>query len=429
MTRGRRARVGPLVALAALASMGPAAARGDDAATSLPSREPYVQVGLIWDQDSLVLVPAGGGQWRGSPSGKAVPAGARVTMALTTDGFAASWSQGGTRMSETFGARDTAWLIPVRRGDTTTWDGRSWRGEMKLFLSPRGKLTLADRLPLETYLLGVVPLEIGGLKDSVVEAGRAQAIAARSYTLFYMGRRGDEGFDLYGTVEDQVYGSVESERPMATHCVTQTRGRVALYRGAPIRANYCSTCGGITADVWEAWPTPPLDYLRGRLDTEGGGEAFCRPSPRFRWRQQWSADDFVEMVRRTAPPSGVTVPPGWPGRLLDVHVADRSRSGRVKTLIISGTAGDLTVPNHVLRQVLRQPTPASPILSSNLFKLGVRRDVTDGRVVSVVVSGAGSGHGVGLCQVGALGMARQGYTADQILTHYYSGIELKTLYH
>src|SRR5206468_664055 len=138
---------------------------------------------------------------------------------------------------------DTLWLgepedeMPVAE-QQLIWKGKSWRGQAKLFVNARHRLTLALRLPLESYLLGVVPGEIGSLSDSLLEAGRAQAIAARSYTLFYRGRRGDEGFDVYGTVEDQVYGPLESERVLATRCVKSTRGQLALYDDAPIRANY-----------------------------------------------------------------------------------------------------------------------------------------------------------------------------------------------
>jgi len=125
------------------------------------------------------------------------------------------------------------------------WNGSHWRGRFKLFMNQNGKLTVATRVTLERYLMGVVPGEIGALSDSLLEAGRAQAVAARSYTLFYRGRRGEQGFDLFATVEDQVYGASESERPLATRCVESTRGLVGLSHGAPIRANYCSTCGGI----------------------------------------------------------------------------------------------------------------------------------------------------------------------------------------
>ena len=126
-------------------------------------------------------------------------------------------------------------------------------------------------------LLGVVPGEIGGLSQALLEAGRAQAIAARAYTLYYRGRRAAEGFDLYGTVEDQVYGPVESERPLATQCVESTRGEVALHDGQPIRANYCADCGGITAEVWEAWPAAPAAYLGSRRDRDDGSD-FCTAS-------------------------------------------------------------------------------------------------------------------------------------------------------
>ena len=108
--------------------------------------------------------------------------------------------------------------------------------------APVSRLTLATRIGLEPYLLGVVPGEIGALRDSLLEAGRAQAIAARSYSLFYRGRRGAEGFDLYATVEDQLYSPVESERPLATRCVEGTRGIVCMADARPIRANWvCSS--------------------------------------------------------------------------------------------------------------------------------------------------------------------------------------------
>ncbi len=149
-------------------------------------------------------------------------------------------------------AGDTLWVGSgtLARGEAAPlqWNGGHWRGRFKVFLNPRGRLTVATRLPLERYLLGVVPGEIGALSDSLLEAGRAQAVAARSYTLFYRGRRASEGFDLFATVEDQLYSASEAEKPLATRCVESTRGLVGLSGGAPIRANYCSTCGGISAE-------------------------------------------------------------------------------------------------------------------------------------------------------------------------------------
>ena len=308
-----------------------------------------------------------------------------------------------------------------------TWNGVHWRGRFKLFMNQNGKLTVATRVTLERYLVGVVPGEIGALTDSLLEAGRAQAVAARSYTLFYRGRRGDQGFDLYATVEDQVYGASESERPLATRCVESTRGLVGLSHGAPIRANYCSTCGGITAEAWEAWPTGGYDYLTSHPDSGPKGDA-CALSSQFRWREEWTPREFAANLEKYAPQFGVPLPPGGVGEVRDVRVAERSVSGRVWRLDVETSTGLVSIPAYSLRQVLRRGGNPGSILRSNLFKIGVRRDATSMKPLAIVASGAGSGHGVGLCQTGALGMARTGAKGEDILARYYPGATLRRLY-
>ncbi|HEY6196723.1 MAG TPA: SpoIID/LytB domain-containing protein [Candidatus Eisenbacteria bacterium] len=326
---------------------------------------------------------------------------------------------------------DTLWVGSgtLARGEAPLlqWNGGHWRGRFKIFLNPRGRLTVATRLPLERYLLGVVPGEIGALSDSLLEAGRAQAVAARSYTLFYRARRASEGFDLFGTVEDQLYSAAEAEKPLATRCVESTRGLVGLSGGAPIRANYCSTCGGISAEAWEAWPTSTYDYLTSHADAGTAGD-YCASSPHYRWREEWSAHDFAANLTRFAPQFGVALPPGGVGELVDVRVMERSRSGRVWWLEVETTTGLVRIHAHVLRQVLRRGGNPGAILRSNLFKIAVRRDPDTHRALAVVASGAGSGHGVGLCQTGALAMARQGSRGEAILAHYYPGAALRRIY-
>ena len=220
------------------------------------------------------------------------------------------------------------------------------------------------------------------------------------------------------TVEDQVYGPVENEQPLATQCVESTAGEVALFAGAPIRANYHSTCGGITADVWEAWPTPPLPYLISHRDRDGDAD-FCASSPHHRWREEWKASEFLSSLRDFGPTYGVHLPAGGLGELLDVRVESRSRSGRVWWLVVQTSRGEVRIPAYSLRQVIRRPGNPAAILRSTLFKVDVRRDRQTRRALAVVVSGAGSGHGVGLCQTGALGMARAGRRGEEILRHYF----------
>ena len=328
-------------------------------------------------------------------------------------------------------ASDTLWVGSENfsRGESALiqWNGSHWRGRFKVFLNPRGRITVATRLPLERYLLGVVPGEIGALSDSLLEAGRAQAVAARSYTLFYKGRRGSEGFDLFATVEDQLYSPAEAERPLATRCVESSRGLVGLSGGAPIRANYCSTCGGMTAEAWEAWPTPTYDYLSSHADAGAGGD-FCARSPLYRWREEWTPREFTANLARFAPQFGVPLPRGGVGDLIDVRVAERSRSGRVWWLEVETTTGLIRIHAHSLRQMLRRGGNPTAILRSNLFKIAVRRDPSTRRALAVLASGAGSGHGVGLCQTGALAMARAGADARRILLHYYHDVDLERLY-
>lgn len=396
-----------------------------------PGSEPTIDVGLAWDLDSLVVLARGA---RVSPPGRAMihfsDGAVRVAVA---DGRLDWQFQDGGRVvrhePDEVASFDTLLILAesAPRGGPLVWNGRAWRGDFRIFPNPRGRLTLVVRLPLETYLLGVVPAEIGGLTKDLIEAGRAQAIAARSYTLFYRGRRASEGFDLYGTVEDQAYGPVESERPLATECVEQTRGKVALYDGQPIRANYCSTCGGVSAEVWEAWPAAALPYLESRRDG-GQGADFCASSPQYRWRERWSEEEFLDNLERFGPAQKLRLPPDGLGDLVDVRADARSRSGRVWRLIVRTTTGNVTIPSYAIRGVLRRGGNPGAILRSNLFKIDVRRHPVTGRVMEVLASGAGSGHGVGLCQTGALGMARAGAKAAEILGHYYPHSVLERLY-
>lgn len=400
--------------------------------------EPVIDVGLAIDLESIELTAGSHAMLEIRPDEMRR---SRGVVRVRLMGGEARWEnrRSGAASGEEgrLAVGDTLWLgNPDSPSDTLVrWNGKTWRGRFKIFLNPRGKLTLVARLPLESYLMGVVPGEIGALDPQLLEAGRAQAIAARSYTLFYLGRRAAEGFDLYGTVEDQVYGPFQGERPLATRCVETTRGMLALADGFPIRANYCSTCGGITAEVWEAWPADPVHYLVSHLDRSGGsagaeapGTDLCAASPQFRWREEWSAEEFMANLARFGPTFGVRLPASGPGRILDVRAERRSTSGRVWRLVVTTTTGEVTIPAYSLRQVMRRGGNAASILRSNLFKIDVRRDPSTRRALAVVASGAGSGHGVGLCQTGALGMARQGREAREILEHYYRGAEVKRLY-
>lgn len=398
---------------------------------SLPAEEPWITVGLAWDLNGVTIDPEGAAvvEWSDRRS-----LGGDDQLSVTLEGGGVAVRAVGRRVrwSARVAPGETLSVTPDE-GRAIRWNDQQWRGQFRIFTNPRGKLTLVTRLRLESYLAGVVPGEIGALGEEVIEAGRAQAIAARSYTLFYRGRRALEGFDVYATVEDQLYSPISGERPLASRCVESTRGQVALSQGRPVRANYYSTCGGITAEVWEAWPADPLPYLVSHRDRPAGaGEApaddYCYTSKHFRWEEEWPAAELLANLAEFCPPNGIPLPASRLGTLLDARVESRSRSGRVWRLVVETSAGPVVIPAWSLRQVLRRPGNRNAILRSTLFKMDVRRDPRTDRVISVVASGAGSGHGVGLCQVGALGMARLGRSAEDILRHYYRGAEIQRLY-
>lgn len=398
--------------------------------------EPAFDIGLAVDRETLTVAPVTSAtlSWRAPDGEKSAEVSGPVRLRVSgAQVLVEPMGQARAVPLAVLESRDTLWVgdASFERGEGArlAFNGSHWRGRFKVFLGPRGKLALATRLPLERYLQGVVPGEIGALRDSLLEAGRAQAIAARSYSLFYRGRRASEGFDLFATVEDQLYSPTEAEKPLATRCVETTRGQVSLFGDAPIRANYCSTCGGVTADVWEAWPTDSRGYLVSVADRDrdGDGGDHCALSPQYRWRESWPVEQFAATIARFAPPQNVPLPAAGIGEIRDVRVEARSHSGRVWRLRIETSTGPVVIPAYSLRQVLRRPGAGQPILRSTLFKIAVRRDAS-GHPVEVVASGAGSGHGVGLCQTGALAMAREGARAGEILSHYYRGTEVKRLY-
>ena len=124
-------------------------------------------------------------------------------------------------------------------------NGRSYRGRIEVRSSATA-FTVINELPLEEYLLGVVPNELGPEAFPELEALKAQAVAARTYIVRNMGQFSSSGYDICATDQCQVYFGLDTEHEMATLAVNQTRGMIATYQGAPIEALYSSTCGGRT---------------------------------------------------------------------------------------------------------------------------------------------------------------------------------------
>lgn len=290
-------------------------------------------------------------------------------------------------------------------------NGSAYRGKLILKRASRGLLAI-NEVSLEEYLRGVVPCEMGS--GAPFEALRAQAVAARTYALANLGKHGSEGYDLSCTVYDQVYKGVDSEAELTDRAVAETRGMVLEFHGKPIEARYHSTCGGKTADAREIFSRTRIPYLRS-VDDRGGHlfrrkEPFCASSPHFRWSRVWKKNEFYALVEKSLSSLfGI----GSPGKVRRVK-ATKTKSGRVRELVVITSANSYRIYSDQVRDFLGNlpSTKFDIIMRGNLVKL----------------EGRGFGHGLGMCQWGAMGMAREGHDFKRILRHYYPGTRLKKLY-
>ena len=309
--------------------------------------------------------------------------------------------------------------------DLVVIGGHRYRGDAAILRGSTG-VTIVNRVPLEAYTQSTTAVELGVSDPAARDAVRAQAVASRTYALHFHGHREALGFDLFATVADQVYPGVEGEKPYVTQATRETQGQVVTWQGQPIEALFHSACGYSTeaADqVFRNGESAP--YLRAVSDRFGSGDHdfYCNAAPNFRWREEWDGAALNAVLARTLP-AALGAAASNVGRVTDLKVTRTMPSGRVAELVVSTTTGDLTVPSYHVRDVLRPA--ADRYLLSNLFQLYVQRQ--GGELVKVVAAGAGAGHGVGMCQWGAIGRARAGQDYQRILATYYPGTRLEKLY-
>ncbi len=304
-------------------------------------------------------------------------------------------------------------------------NGRRYRGRITI-TSGRGGLTVVNRVNVESYVAGVVGPEIGARRPDELNAVLAQAVVSRTFAVRNRGRWESLGFDAYADTRDQVYLGVAVETPQAWDAVRKTAGQVLTYHGDLIDAYFHSTCGFSTAGVDEAFGTARgRPYLRPVSDDrgDGGGHYYCDISPRFRWREEWDGSRLRAILSRTLPHEAPLSGDGLQ-RITDINVSRKTRSGRVAELRIVFERGDIRIPGSNVRAVLRPD--AQGLLSSAAFQLNVTKG--NGEVTRLVVAGAGSGHGVGMCQWGAIGRARAGQDYRRILSTYFTGTKIEKIY-
>ncbi|MGH7512581.1 MAG: SpoIID/LytB domain-containing protein, partial [Gemmatimonadales bacterium] len=333
--------------------------------------EPSIRVGLVVGAGAA-SVSGGAGLSVSDPSGARlaeIPAGEVWRVAVQGSGVAVLAPGGAsTAPADVFEISSPNPNAPV------LVNGRPYRGTI-VALRDRTGVTVVDRLPMETYLIGVVSAEMGRRSPEDQEALRAQAIVSRTFALRNLGRWRAQGFDLYASVADQVYGGAATETPEGRAAVDATRGRILTYGGAPIDAFFYSTCGGRTADGTEVFRGADRPYLRSVADLADDGTAYCSVSPRFRWHEEWTGEALRATLQRTLPTlpaaGGSTAVAMDVSEVRDVRVAYRTPSGRVGQLAVGLRRGEVLVDEPNVRQVLRPMS--GEVLRSSTFTLTVTR--------------------------------------------------------
>ncbi len=363
---------------------------------------------------------------------------------------------------------------------------RSYAGSLKLQPNAYGTYTLVNQVPLETYLRGVVPHEIGAAAPpTTVEA---QAVLARTYALRNLRRFTVDNYQLCADTQCQVYWGLEGATAEADRAIAATRGQVLTYNNELIDALYSSTTGGVTAPFSNVWNGPDRPYLRAVVDSvqniwslpqrslseEANFRNFISLKQgfneegwdMFRWRVESPLADVAKDLRaylqsKQHPLANFT-------QVKDLRIVERSAAGRVQKMEVTTDKGVVQLEKDEILRALYAPnstlfyldpvyeTPAAkteaakPINQPEAKAFDMAQAAAQGEsaltaqaspapavspaaspaakvLKGFVFTGGGLGHGVGMSQTGAYRLGKLGWPNQQILSFYYPGTQLQPL--
>ena len=277
-------------------------------------------------------------------------------------------------------------------------DNRKFRGLVDIIREPDLTLLVVNHIDLEEYLCGVLHHEVSYLWP--YEVLKAQAIASRTFALYQHQINREKDYDLTNTSFSQVYGGATGERYRTNKAVIATYGEVLTYNGKLFPAYYHATCGGHTQDASRLWDIdiPPL---KGRECPN------CKISPYYKWQKRLSLD----YIQKKLNGEGLNV-----GKIYAIEPTGYDESHRLINLKITHSKGETIISGYRFRIIM-----GTNLIRSTNFKVELN-------INSALFTGFGWGHGVGMCQWGALSMALKGYKAEEILKFYYPQSEIKNIW-
>ena len=436
--------------------------------------EQYIRIGLYYGETAKTsyTITSTTGFLLGSVTddgfSPTLPLPAYTELTATIEGsYVALRGNNGELISSDVGSNGGIYPLDETVGTGMLLDSKSYRGGFLFTISQNGKLNAINYVTMDEYLYGVLHKEMS--QSNPLEALKAQAVAARSFASLNTGRHASDGFDLCGTTHCQVYDGIAAEYPSTVKAVDETSG-LELYEGSePVFGYYHKNSGGHTQNSVDVWSTA-AGYLSGKPDPYSPG-------------YPWSITMTFDVLKSKLEAAGHD-----PGTIRSVRVGGRNSASAVASLIIDGANGVITLEKERIRTVLgttlvrsrhfvigdsypetngigsgtvemtlandkeSSPAPESIyVLSANggvivkplkdIYLSNGTRTVTpltvptEGRPIfndsvpatgdKVTFSGQGFGHGVGMSQDGAIAMAKMGFDFKQILTFYYTGIEVK----
>lgn len=343
-------------------------------------------------------------------------------------------------------------------GEAISAAGTIYRGYIG-FISGTSGMILINHVDVESYLYGVVPKEIPPLSSQ--EALKAQAVAARSFVYNSLKKHAAEGYNLCDTTHCQAYGGMGAEHPNTNMSVDDTFGLVATYNGLPANTVYHSSSGGHTENSEKVWVSA-IPYLRAVPDP------FSANGPNSSWSIVLASQEIEDKLIA----AGHNI-----GRVEGISIKERSESDRVMLMEVIGSRDTIEMTGAQFRTMIGATAFKSTLFyigddaassSSVLYAADSRRTielevsrkgfaviVNNGETINIsditalgisgkktygvktaqvimddeyLISGKGFGHGVGMSQYGAIEMAKQGYTFEEILKYYYKNIELTIFY-
>lgn len=440
-------------------------------------REPEVTVGILSDKKiSFELTGI-----YSTPEVQVISG--KQCVVISDSGISLSWN-GGTYTSLEFTPTsydgDTFEVEGVIIGVDFHWERKEnqrFRGALRL-IADHGKITAINVVKVEDYLVSVISSEMKA--TSSLPLLRAHAVISRSWLLKQMQNRAAKGnktghhpakradstdiirwwdhedhelFDVCADDHCQRYQGISRvSSAVAASAVADTLGLVLMYDGELCDTRFSKCCGGAFERFESCWEDTPLPYLIARRDDVEGSalsdlseeseaekwiesypDAFCNTGDKrvlsqvlngydlersdfYRWTEEYSQERLSDLVKSRG---GFDL-----GKIMELIPVERGSSGRIVRLRIIGTKGEVTIGKELM---IRRTLSESHLMSSAFT---VERHFENGSEIpsAFTLHGAGWGHGVGLCQLGAAVMGEKGYSYDAILSHYYPGTSLVKLY-